>query len=383
MKKLLLFILPILLWGMTAECQNTQSNSGNMDQNFLREMQHALKSIFSDKEILNNYNGAVVKDGEIVELTRANEDNGILFWHEHSPEWQGIVPEGVCRVYDPSWTGITNNTPAGLLKYQMLPTSIYANQTPQNISLSTCVNSPEAINAIEEINPQESIYSSAIDFSSYCISSSSHTSVVSMFVGNQLIYDNPHYAGAFNGDVTFYRPSGMGFNFNVYNSNFLNTYYSQTEYSNSNNQPIYTLKSGNYIPLLMITFGDPNDNDKKFYILKWLNLTVENYYLGDVGVENHDAQQVQMAVYPNPTTGFVNVQFTMNNGQLADAEIQMFDMYGRRLQVVGMPDARISDARGASVQTAEIDLSQYAPGIYLVKLVNGGKVVAVRKVVKE
>ena len=58
-------------------------------------------------------------------------------------------------------------------------------------------------------------------------------------------------------------------------------------------------------------------------------------------------------------------------------------MYGRRLQVVGMPDARISDARGASVQTAEIDLSQYAPGIYLVKLVNGGKVVAVRKVVKE
>lgn len=377
MKKLLLFMFSLLLWGMTAECQNTQSNSGDMDQNFMQEEQKALKAIFSDKEILNNYNGAVVKDGEIVELTRANEDNGILFWHEHSPEWQGIIPKGVCRVYDPSWTGITNNTPAGLLKYQMLPTSVYANQTPQNISLCTCVNSPEAINAIEEIDPQESIYSSAIDFSSYRISSSSHSSVVSIFTSNQLIYDNPHYAGAFNGDVTFYRPSGMGFNFNVYNSNFLNTYYSQTEYSNPNNQPIYTLRSGNYIPLLMITYRDPNDNNKKFYILKWLNLTVENYYLGDVSVENHDAQQMQMAVYPNPTSDLVNVQLTINNEQLNEIDIQLFDVYGRLLEVVNM-----ADARGASLQTTQIDLSRYAQGVYFVKAVSEEKVIAVRKVVK-
>ena len=86
----------------------------------------------------------------------------------------------------------------------------------------------------------------------------------------------------------------------------------------------------------------------------------------------------ELAVYPNPTTGVFNVQFTMNNGQLANGEIMVFDVYGRMLQVVG-----ISDARGASLQTAEIDMSQYATGIYLVKLVNGGKVVAVRKVVKQ
>ena len=93
----------------------------------------------------------------------------------------------------------------------------------------------------------------------------------------------------------------------------------------------------------------------------------------------------------------------MNNGQLRDGEIQVFDVYGRMLQVVGISDAcisdacisdacisdarisdaRISDARGASLLTAEIDLSRYATGIYLVKLVNGGKVVAVRKVVKQ
>ena len=54
------------------------------------------------------------------------------------------------------------------------------------------------------------------------------------------------------------------------------------------------------------------------------------------------------------------------------------DVYGRALDAVD-----ISDARSASVQAVQIDLSRYATGIYLVRWVNGGKVMAVRKVVKE
>ena len=81
-------------------------------------------------------------------------------------------------------------------------------------------------------------------------------------------------------------------------------------------------------------------------------------------------------VYPNPTTGIVNVECAMNNEQFGDGEIQVFDVYGRRLAVVG---TRCT----ASLQTVEIDLSNYTPCIYLVKLVNGGKVVAVRKVVQQ
>ena len=50
----------------------------------------------------------------------------------------------------------------------------------------------------------------------------------------------------------------------------------------------------------------------------------------------------------------------------------MFDIYGRRLQI--MP---------VTAETVQIDLSRYATGVYLVKLVNDGKVVAVKKVVKE
>ncbi len=68
----------------------------------------------------------------------------------------------------------------------------------------------------------------------------------------------------------------------------------------------------------------------------------------------------------------------MNNVQSGTGEIQVLDVYGRLLDAVD-----ISDARGASVQTVQIDLSQYATGIYFIRLVNGGKVMAVKKVVKE
>ena len=83
-----------------------------------------------------------------------------------------------------------------------------------------------------------------------------------------------------------------------------------------------------------------------------------------------------LTLYPNPTTGMVNVQFTMNNEQWENVEIQVFDVYGRLLRTV-------ETCHGASLQTTQIDLSQYTPGVYLVRVVNGGKVVAVRKVVKE
>ena len=80
-------------------------------------------------------------------------------------------------------------------------------------------------------------------------------------------------------------------------------------------------------------------------------------------------------VYPNPTTGMVNVQFIMNNVQLKDVDIQIFDVYGRLLNTV-------ETCHGASLQTTQIDLSSYAPCIYLIKLVGDGRVIGVQKVVK-
>ena len=83
-----------------------------------------------------------------------------------------------------------------------------------------------------------------------------------------------------------------------------------------------------------------------------------------------------LTLYPNPTTGMVNVQFTMNNVQLGAGEIQVLDVYGRLLQTV-------ETCHGASLQTTQIDLSQYTSGVYLIRLVGDGRVIGVRKVVKE
>lgn len=97
-----------------------------------------------------------------------------------------------------------------------------------------------------------------------------------------------------------------------------------------------------------------------------------NFVNGDniiTGIAHYDGSQ--FALYPNPTTGMVNVQFSMNNVQLEDVDIQIFDIYGKRLQVITVTD-----------ETMQIDLSSYAPGVYLIQMVGDGRVIGVRKVVR-
>ncbi|MBP5496213.1 MAG: T9SS type A sorting domain-containing protein [Bacteroidales bacterium] len=92
-----------------------------------------------------------------------------------------------------------------------------------------------------------------------------------------------------------------------------------------------------------------------------------------VGIDDHDG--LDFKVYPNPTSNIVNVQCSMHDTQAETLEIRLYDAYGRLLGVV--------ETHGrASLQTAQIDLSQFADGFYFVKAVADGKTVAVRKVVK-
>jgi hypothetical protein len=105
-----------------------------------------------------------------------------------------------------------------------------------------------------------------------------------------------------------------------------------------------------------------------------LHLTVS------VGIDNYDG--FDFKVYPNPTTGVVNVQCTMNNVQVGTIDFHVYDAYGK---LVDVTDAGVSGTQGVfdtPLQTAQIDLSRYAPGVYFVKVVADGNVVAVRKVVK-
>jgi len=104
-----------------------------------------------------------------------------------------------------------------------------------------------------------------------------------------------------------------------------------------------------------------------------------------VGIDDHNLA-ASMTVYPNPTSGIVNVQCTMNNVQVETMEILVYDAFGRLLRSTDGVETQNfaslqTDTHGSSVQT-QIDLSRYAPGVYLVKAVADGNVVAVRKIVK-
>ena len=92
-----------------------------------------------------------------------------------------------------------------------------------------------------------------------------------------------------------------------------------------------------------------------------------------VGINEYSGFEFKL--YPNPTKDIVNVQLTMNNEQLGDVDIQVFDIYGKLLDVIKLQS-------GTSLQT-QIDLSRYANGVYLIKAVAEGNVLAVRKVVKK
>lgn len=86
------------------------------------------------------------------------------------------------------------------------------------------------------------------------------------------------------------------------------------------------------------------------------------------GVSEHKTEQLQ--VWPNPTNGSLNIQFTNHNSPIT--EIKVYDVYGKLVDV-------LETCHGAFLQTVQIDLSRYPDGIYFLRASNG----AVTKVVKQ
>ena len=156
-----------------------------------------------------------------------------------------------------------------------------------------------------------------------------------------------------------------------------------TENTSNHLLVIHDLQNGNYFWRVksVCSFGESNFVNGS---------TIET------GINNHDLN-ASLNVYPNPTTDIVNVELTINNGQSGDVAIQVYDMYGKLLDVVnvGNTDAMnrvptdhsvdsygVANTHGLSAQTTQIDLSRYTNGVYFIKAVAEGNVLAVRKVVK-
>ena len=122
------------------------------------------------------------------------------------------------------------------------------------------------------------------------------------------------------------------------------------------------------------TYCASGDYTQTFQTVHGCDSVVTLHLTITVGVDNYDG--FDFKVYPNPTSNIVNVECIMKNEEWGEVELHLCDAYGRLLGVI--------ETHGrASRQTAQIDLSQFADGIYFVKAVADGKTVAVRKVVKQ
>lgn len=112
------------------------------------------------------------------------------------------------------------------------------------------------------------------------------------------------------------------------------------------------------------------DQSTHFYSIDNVRVSLVTDTIDDhIGDENG-----AFTLYPNPTSGIVTLQLSPETCPL-NPEIQVFDVYGRMLAVV-------ETRQGTSLQTIQIDLSHYSPGIYFVKLVSANNVIGVQKVVR-
>ena len=151
--------------------------------------------------------------------------------------------------------------------------------------------------------------------------------------------------------------------------------FSETAYDSYTWNGVTYEESGNYTQNLQTVYGC----DSVVTLHLTLTVGIDDYNLGAL-----------MTVYPNPTTGVVNVQCTMNNAEMGTVKFHVYDAFGRLLRTTdGVETVETlratslqTDALGSSVQT-QIDLSGYAAGVYFVKLMSNDKTIAVRKVVKQ
>ena len=88
-------------------------------------------------------------------------------------------------------------------------------------------------------------------------------------------------------------------------------------------------------------------------------LTFHVHFMG-VGVEDHQLADC-FRVYPNPATDVVNVECRMQNEELEVANMEVYDVYGKVVRTV-------ETLRATSLQTAQINVSGFAAGMYFVRV---------------
>jgi hypothetical protein len=84
------------------------------------------------------------------------------------------------------------------------------------------------------------------------------------------------------------------------------------------------------------------------------------------------AEPANYSVFPNPTTGELNIDLASYLGR--SVRIEVLSIEGRLLQVIAIDEVEAT--------LEKLDLSPYLPGIYLVKATTEGLPDAVQRIVK-
>lgn len=99
--------------------------------------------------------------------------------------------------------------------------------------------------------------------------------------------------------------------------------------------------------------------------------TVNLHLTITTGIEEN-GENGSLTLFPNPTTDVIQLHYVAPHNDFENIEIQIFNIYGQQLLSLPMQS-----------EHTQIDLSPYATGMYLVKLVQYHKVIAIRKVIRE
>ena len=130
----------------------------------------------------------------------------------------------------------------------------------------------------------------------------------------------------------------------------------------------YTYNCGTDLQFLKVVGGTHNWYNSPQHDVGYKEVIYEFFSGHSLPTSVPSRETGHLQVWPNPTNGIINIQIT----DIDSPEICVFDVYGKIVNVV-------ETCHGASLQTAQINLSRFPDGVYFVREGNG----AVTKVVLE
>lgn len=298
-----------------------------------KQINEAFKAVFLNKDILEKSDYAIVKNGKIITSGKASEAQGVYFWHEFNSNLENPPAENTCVINNGTWEDGYANSTCGMIKYRMDATSPFASITDRLYAPGVYLLPDMEFYDIESIIPSDiaSSEDAAVlnNLAIHNVISPSATADYEIrFESLQTVTDTPAAIGHINTVYpdTLVKPVSPWHKF--FNMEKFNTYYRPTE-NDHNGKPLYTLKSGNYLQLLVLSYDAGETSSDGFYVFfKWFKLKVENYYLGDVGVDNHSLNDSAKITWNNHQ---ITIDLEENINPSATT-YELYDISGRLIQ---------------------------------------------------